>query len=72
MENPQFQLRNSHFVLGAGTDNPASIYTKDYTKKRADQDKSGQGTNPFRTSSLAKNFKMGQDQYLTTNMIKYP
>jgi hypothetical protein len=53
-------------------DNPASIYTKDYTRKEASHDKSGQGMNPFRTSSLSKNFKMGEDQYLTTNRVKYP
>lgn len=28
--------------------------------------------NPFRTSSLSKNFKMGENQYLTTNKVKYP
>lgn len=47
---------------------PASIYTVDYTKKKAEHDPNFKVLNPFRGSSILQN---GKSSFSTTNNAMY-
>lgn len=68
-EGQSFYLGQHERYRCHDSDNPASIYTKDYTKKMAEFDKSGLGSNPFRSN--LKSDDNDPNQFLTTNKIKY-
>ena len=55
--------RASHFVLGSSSQNPASVYAKDFGPKTVEPSNWKAG-NPFRSSSLSNN---DPNNFSTTN-----
>jgi len=60
--------RASHFKLGNVSQEAASIYTIDYTKKKTEIDSEFKAQNPFRGSSINNT---GKTNFSTTNNAMY-